>query len=337
MKKTISVVLIALITSAMLGGCGVLSMLKNSKDVEVQSDIQADKEVTLGDIASTLESKEDFEAKENVETKEDLEVKEDFEAKEDLEVNDDVEMNEDAKEEDSDEEEDPQVTALKERLFEMKNRLNEKSVDLTPRIGEFLSMDEEGLNSVEDPKGELYGFEEDLTGGCSVWCEVNDYQVEAEASSELESQGGHTYSADNIISGNKSEAWVEGVDGNGYGESITITKSYNMLNGQLVPDDECIFFYELCVVNGLARNEDVWKSNGRVKTLKFFFNGEYQGDIELEDTMKPQYISLSGLNLSAKNQESSTFRFEIADVYPGDKYEDVAITGIEIGFDSPNH
>ena len=228
MKKTISAASLALITSAMLGGCGVLSMLKNNKDVE---------------------------AKEDPEAKESFEASEDFEAKEDLEVNEDVEVNEDAKEEeDSEEEENPQVTALKERLFEMKNRLNEKSVDLTPRIGEFLSMDEEGLNSVEDPKGELYGFEEDLTGGCSVWCEVNDYQVEAEASSELESQGGHTYSADNIISGNKSEAWVEGVDGNGYGESITITKSYNMLNGQLVPDDECIFFYELCVVNGLARN-----------------------------------------------------------------------------------
>lgn len=229
------------------------------------------------------------------------------------------------------------VESLKTYLKEMKLNHNSEPVDLTVRIGEFGYWSDDDMDLIDDPDGEIYGFWQDITPGCSVWCAVMDNSVSVETSSTLAPQGKYNYEADNLIDGNRNDAWVEGVDGTGIGETISITKSYDTSAGEMVPDEESVFFYEMCIVNGLARNEKVWKENGRVKLLKFYFNGEYQGTIELEDTMKPQFVSLSGLNLAAKNCENSTFSFEIEDVYPGEKYEDTALTGIEIAFDSPNH
>ena len=60
-------------------------------------------------------------------------------------------------------------------------------------------------------------------------------------------------------------------------------------------------------------------------------------DLLLKDTMKPQYFDLTGLNLEAASGEEVHFRFLIADVWPGDKYADTALTGIEIEFLTPNH
>ena len=227
--------------------------------------------------------------------------------------------------------------SLKAYLVEMKASHNQNPLNLTPRVGEFATWSDDEMELIDNPDSETYGFWQDITPGCSVWCAVNGYNVDVEASSTLEPQGKHSYDAENILDGSRNDAWVEGVAGDGIGEKISITKSYDTASGALVPEEESVFYSELCIVNGLARTEKVWKENGRVKSLKFYYNDEYLGNIELEDTMKPQFISLSGLNLAARNNEKNTFSFEIADVYPGDKYEDTAITGIEIAFDSPNH
>lgn len=222
-------------------------------------------------------------------------------------------------------------------LEEMKASHNSRPVDLTPSVGEFVKWDEDTWELVDSPDSDLYGFWQDITDGCSVWCAVNNYDVEVNASSVLAPQGSQKYDAANIVDRTKNNAWVEGVAGSGIGEKISITKSYSTTTGQNYPDAESIFYYELCIVNGIARTDKSWKENNRVKELKFYYNDEYQGTIELADTDKPQYISLSGLNLAAKEGEPSTFSFEILSVYKGDKYDDTGITGIEIAFDSPNH
>lgn len=214
-------------------------------------------------------------------------------------------------------------------------QLNEAPLNLTPVIGEFFESLYEDTMPIENPEGQLYGFEDDLTAGCSVWCAIADYNEKVSASSALEAQGELSYEAGNILDRDRKDAWVEGAEGNGIGESVTITKSYDI--GTDSEGYDCIFFTDLCIVNGYARDEETFKNNSRVKSLKMYFNDEYVCDLELEDTMKPQYISLSGLHLSAQNKEESTFRFEIGDVYPGDKYEDTAITGIEIRMFTKNH
>ena len=212
---------------------------------------------------------------------------------------------------------------------------NDTPADLTPVIGEFYEYSPEDGMPIQDSSGEYYGFEEDLTPGCSVWCAIADYQVSVTATSELTPREGISYGAENIINSNRANAWVEGAEGNGIGESVSISKKYD--NGSADTDYDCFFFPGLCIVNGMSPDADAWGQYNRVKTLKMYFNEEYLCDLCLTDTMKPQYISLSGFHLSAKNNETVTFRFEIADVYPGMGQAETAITGIEIRVFTPNH
>ena len=223
-------------------------------------------------------------------------------------------------------------------------RFNSDPLDLTPSPGEFFKEDpdsDDAFGYVSDPNGETYGFAEDLTGGCSVWCSVGDYRSTVSATSSLAPIGNNTYEPSNLEDGNRNTCWADGVDGDGIGEKIYINRTY--VRGGDVPENsvsteyDSFFFPELCIVNGLAKSEDAFLKNNRVKSMKMYFNDEYICTLELMDTFKPQYISLSGLHLSAKSGEESCFTFEIEDVYKGSKYDDTVITGIEIEMFTQNH
>lgn len=222
---------------------------------------------------------------------------------------------------------------------------NTNALDLTPMEGEFMTLNPDPKDAfpyMASPDGNVFGFYDDLTDGCSVWCAIDSesYVNEISATSTLAPQGNNTYEPANLGNRSRENAWVEGVEGYGIGESISIVRNYSHGNDAAGFKDygyDSFFFPTLCIVNGLAKNEKAWKNNGRVKSLKLFFNDEYIATLELEDSMKPQFISLSGLHLSARDGEDSTFRFEIADIYPGDKYEDTALTGIEIEVFTENH
>lgn len=222
--------------------------------------------------------------------------------------------------------------------------LNSEPLNLEPFIGEFFSEDpnaDDAFMYKLDPNGSVFGFECDLTDGCSVWCSVGDYKSSVTATSSLAPIGNNTYNPDNAADKCRNTAWVEGVSGDGIGEKITYRRTYSR-GGDVSPDSvstqyDSFFFPSLCIVNGLAKNDDVWAKNGRVKSMNMYFNDEYVCTLDLLDTPKPQYISLSGLHLSAKSGEESCFTFEIADVYKGTKYDDTAITGIEIEMFTQNH
>lgn len=180
--------------------------------------------------------------------------------------------------------------------------------------------------------GMHYGFEMDFWEGCSTWCAVTDYRVTATASSSLTAQGEFSYEPSNIYSANRSNAWIEGAEGYGIGEFIEISRCYHVGDKEYGVD-----FRELCIVNGYAQTLEKWTANSRVEDLKLFFNGEYIDTFHLEDTIEPQYFDLKQYNLRADSGAESVFRFEIASVYPGEKFADTAITGIEIDFWTPNH
>ena len=79
-----------------------------------------------------------------------------------------------------------------------------------------------------------------------------------------------------------------------------------------------------------------WENNSRVKVLKLYHNDELLATIDLLDTITPQYIDISSLNIESKANSSEKFKFEIAEVYeeeyPGERYSDTAITGIMLGY-----
>ncbi len=185
-------------------------------------------------------------------------------------------------------------------------------------VGEFFDTQEDEID---------YGFnEKEIETGCFfVPGEYKNYSSVI-ASSELEETANIYYSPDNLAMQSKWSVWSEGVSGYGIGETIDYKRMY------MGPGPEQLTFDKLCIVNGYAENEKKWQANSRVKSLKFYYFDEYMGTITLEDTMYPQYIDLSELNMTIGNGREASFRFEIAEVYEGEKYEDTCMTGIMFSY-----
>ncbi len=109
-----------------------------------------------------------------------------------------------------------------------------------------------------------------------------------------------------------------------YDEYIELTKSkvqsgngyFNSLTG-------------LCIINGYAKNEELFNANSRVKKLKLTIDNDREYIIELEDTMNPQLIDISySQEPSFEVIKPLELTFEILEVYPGEKYQDTVITSI---------
>ena len=145
-------------------------------------------------------------------------------------------------------------------------------------------------------------------------------------SSVLASQGKYNYDPNNMIDFDLSTAWVEGVKGNGIGESINI--HYERGSPRI---------RQLTIYNGYVKSPTAWKNNGRVKKLKLYKDGKPIALLELKDERASQTFDLQSLTLGIAYEDEEEewkayhLRFEILAVYPGDKYEDVAIS--EFQFD----
>lgn len=147
------------------------------------------------------------------------------------------------------------------------------------------------------------------------------------ASSELKSTKEISYNANNIHDLNYKTAWVEGVPGYGIGEYVEY---------HFPPENPRIT--EIIVVNGYVKSEQTWKDNSRVKKLKMYIDGKPFAILNLEDTRKEQIFHFDPIGNAdrddyeqLKNKPWWTIKFEILEVYKGDKFDDTAIT--EIYFD----
>lgn len=198
-----------------------------------------------------------------------------------------------------------------------------------PKIGSFKDYDWEiSASAIDMEGGRYFGYEDRLSDGCSTWCACCSCYCEATASSSLAPQGNETYGVENLNDYYRMDAWAEGVQGDGIGESIEIREMY-----QGGSDGELFRYNEVCIVNGYAKDEKTWQENNRVKSMKLYFMDEYMGTITLEDTMLPQYIDLSPVAMKVGNGCEAKFRFEITEVYKGTKYDDTCISGIVVEFE----
>jgi len=154
----------------------------------------------------------------------------------------------------------------------------------------------------------------------------SEYYLVAAATSYLDPIGTNAYHPNNVTLTDRQNTWAEGAEGVGIGESIELRQMY------MGPGADRLSITRFCIVNGYAKNKDIWEKNARVKELKVYYSEAYMGTITLEDCMEPQYIDVSGVNMTVSNGREAVFRFEIADVYPGTKYEDTCLTGIQIEF-----
>jgi len=140
--------------------------------------------------------------------------------------------------------------------------------------------------------------------------------IEWTASSTLAPQGKTHYDAANLGNGDNSNTWCEGVKGQGIGERVN-AKITGFANAHVK---------SLVIVNGFARNQTTWQNNSRIKTLRLYVGDRHLSDFSISDNIKPQTIQFpETLPLSQNKLDLS---FEIMEVYPGSKFDDLCVTGI---------
>ena len=166
----------------------------------------------------------------------------------------------------------------------------------------------------------------DIIGyGCSWYCGGGLDTLSA--TSCLKSQNNISYEAKNAHDLSYKTAWVEGVEGYGIGEKLIY---------HFPPENPRIT--KVIIVNGYVKSEKVWRENSRVKKLKMYIDNEPLAILKLEDSRNEQSCDFEPIGNSNRDNWDEmkldpwwTMTFEILEVYPGEKYDDTAIT--EIYFD----
>lgn len=135
------------------------------------------------------------------------------------------------------------------------------------------------------------------------------------ASSELNPQAyqgqSRYYFVENIIDGDSTTAWVEGVSGDGINEWLKVDFKQKMR------------VKEIKIVSGYAADQYRFDINNRVKKIKILFSDNSSRQILLEDSLNPQLIKIKNPPLI------KWVKFEILEVYPGSKFQDTAVSELE--------
>ena len=148
--------------------------------------------------------------------------------------------------------------------------------------------------------------------GCSWYC--GGWVDSIAASSHHSPEGRFNYEAANAHDFNIESVWA--TEDNGIGEYLTFTFAGN-----------CPRITQVAILNGHAKTEKSWRNNSRVKTLLLYYNDTPYRLLELEDSRSLQYFDLDTLGYGPNNEGAPkwTLKFEIKEVYPGEKYDDAVI------------
>jgi hypothetical protein len=182
--------------------------------------------------------------------------------------------------------------------------------------------DKEILKNCDEVEVGYWGTDNGM--GCSWYCGGGPKKVTA--SSFLKSQGENTYEAENAHDLNYKNAWVEGVSGYGIGEFLEYHFAAQSPRINLIK-----------VANGYVKSEAAWKNNSRVKKLKMYVDDQPYAILNLLDIRGEQRFEVPPIGRPRDEKgniaetEDWTIKFEILEIYKGDKYEDVVIS--EIFFD----
>ena len=177
---------------------------------------------------------------------------------------------------------------------------------------QYKAMSQEKKDIVSLAENELTHF---FSSACSWYCggQVDSIQ----ASSSLSEK----YKAKKIHDCSITTAWVEGKSGNGEGEYV----HYSF-------PGSCPRITDVIILNGYVKDEATWKNNGRVKKLLMYYNEKPYAILNLKDSRDFQRFDVGILGYKDKKTAPDwNIKFEILEIYPGEKYQETAIT--EIYFD----
>lgn len=183
---------------------------------------------------------------------------------------------------------------------------------------EYDSLSMEDQNSLDEINQDG-GYWTINTSATVTWHEEYPYK-KVEASSTLAPSGKVNYEISNIMDYDLRTVWSEGVSGNGIGEYVTVHyPARSKYNHQTRITD-------VTILNGFVKSNSLWQRNGRVKTLKVYINNNPYALLELEDSKGFQTFNLGRIISDSEND--IIIKFELIDVYPGTKYEDVVISNL---------
>lgn len=162
---------------------------------------------------------------------------------------------------------------------------------------------------------------EDMHACCRGFCGGN-----LAASSYLKDKSGIDYSVKNISDDNPHSAWVEGVDGDGIGEYISFTFTYDK-KYERAAEGACYYKDEFLFVNGYQKNKQSFIENNRIKRLKVSVNDKTYY-VDLLDKMGVQSVKFGFIKEMGFKKMTLKIKMEIVEVYKGSKYSDTAISEI---------
>jgi len=155
------------------------------------------------------------------------------------------------------------------------------------------------------------------------------------ASSELDKDKKNKYTAWNLIDGDPSTAWVEGENGSGVNEYIEF--HFPVEYTDMVDLYAAYKIDSLGIINGYAKNENVFYYNNRVKKIRIEYknsilregnpyNMKAQESVVfiLEDTMDMQYLAFP------EPIFMSSMKITILEVFKGSKWDDTCISELRI-------
>ena len=202
----------------------------------------------------------------------------------------------------------PDISFSAKQNFINNQKLYNEISKLIDSIGEY----DEAKKHLTESQIAIYENEEEFMAedhlsvggvGCSWYCGGGPMSVKA--TSELNSNKGFTYIADNIHDFSLRNAWIEGKKSSGIGESITFEFAEN--NPPVTTVE---------IFNGYMKTEKTWQENSRVKKLKLYANNKPIAILNLEDIKSLQRFQI-GTHQSKKG--NLFLKFEILDVYKGEK------------------
>ena len=126
----------------------------------------------------------------------------------------------------------------------------------------------------------------------------------------LKPQFGNSYGPQNLFKGQPAAAWVEGQQGNGVGEWITIE-----FEGMRT-------VRSITVRNGYQKSNDIFGKNNRVRHLRVVFSQGETQTLTLQDRI--------GSERSCPTGEGLLGQVHHRRVWAGNKYTDTAITKLVV-------
>lgn len=139
-------------------------------------------------------------------------------------------------------------------------------------------------------------------------CETGPFEVDYCVSSFLKSIKNNHYNPGMMFDGTRETAWVEGKNGDGTGETLTLHF------GQ----ERSLAGFE--IINGYDKDQRTWSNNSRARMLEASAENSPPMSIELRDVRGSRRIDFD------PPLKTSYLRLEISEVYPGEKYSDLAIS-----------